>query len=117
MNRFKEIKERLKQVKNKVIDSFLVNKIESYKRLFSVNGSKEDADIVLDKAKLIAKKMVVVFGPIGSVRDSEGDKGPHKHRHEWTCVDLSDLGFDVTKLEDYHGPGEHAMIGVWHGDA
>ncbi len=47
MNRFKEIKAKLKQVKNKVIDSFLVNKIESYKRLFSGNGSKEDADIVL----------------------------------------------------------------------
>lgn len=47
MSKFREIKKRLKEAKNKVTDSFLANKIQAYKNVFSGNGTKRDADIVL----------------------------------------------------------------------
>ncbi len=47
MSKFKELKRNIRNAKNKVVDSFIVNKIEAYKKLFSGTGDKRDADIVL----------------------------------------------------------------------
>lgn len=48
MSRFEELKKRLKKAKESVSDSFFVDKIQAYKKLFSGTGDKRDADIVLN---------------------------------------------------------------------
>ncbi len=74
---------------------------------------KAAADGVVGQAKDVARRYVMAFVPVGALGDEPQDEGPFKHRHHWQPDELRALGFTVTVIEGYRGPGKDVMIGLW----
>jgi len=74
----------------------------------------ERARKILGHAKRVARYAVTVFAPAGDTSEWRHKENElDRHASIWDEVQFAQLGFEVTRLQDYHGPGYDALIAHW----
>lgn len=82
-----------------------------------------DADRVLDQARRVARRRVLLFTPRGEFPQEDfdhsglGGEELQRHRSTWEPEDLAARGFKVIVMEDFHGPWNAAFVAGFGADA
>jgi len=76
--------------------------------------TSERARKILGHAKRVARYAVTVFAPDGDTSEWRHKTNElDRHASVWDEAQFAQLGFEVTRLPNYHGPGHDALIAYW----